>query len=418
MRVTIVSAGTRGDTQPFVVLAEELIRRGHEVDLAVSPNTLDLVHRAGLSGRGVGPDSQAAMDSPRAQQALASGRTGEVGEFLLAELLGTWDTAVDIALEACAGADVVLAAPLAADFTSVATDALGLPLVNVHLNPVLPNTAHAHPLVTVRRLPRPLAYGAGLMFERAWWRTIQEQANASRTRLGLARVRTPLRRRASTDLLAIQAWDRVLTPTMPTSARAPLVGFLAPDPATGSLFGEDLDPDLLAWLDAGEPPVFFGFGSMPVTDPASTVRIVVDAARRRGVRALVSAGWSRMHELEPDGDDVLLVGAVDHRALLPRCAAAVHHGGAGTTGASLRAGAPTVVCGVLADQFLWGVQMEHLGVGAALPFAGLSVDGLDRALEIALRPETRERVHALADRMVPGVEAVRTTADLVETAAR
>lgn len=417
MKVSILSGGTRGDTQPFVALASELRLRGHDVQLAVSPNTVDLVERAGLSGRGLGPDTQAVMDTVRSREALAAGRASEVGKFFLAELLAAWDGIVDVAVQTCSGADVVLAAPLVADATSVATESLGVPLVNVHLNPVLPNTAHAHPLVTARRLPGPLAYSAGVMFERFWWRTISKHANRSRTSLGLEPVRTPLRHRVPTGLLAIQAWDRVLTPTMAPDSRAPLVGFLAADAAVRSSLGEDLDPDLLAWLDAGEPPVFFGFGSMPVTDPEAVLAIIVAVARRLGLRALVSAGWSRLDELVHDGDDVRLVGAVDHHAIMPRCVAAVHHGGAGTCAVSVGAGIPTVVCAVLSDQFLWGAQMERLGIGSTVPFAQLSEATLADALQRALGQGTRDRVSALAAEMVPAEQARRHTAELVEAAA-
>jgi sterol 3beta-glucosyltransferase len=122
-----------------------------------------------------------------------------------------------------------------------------------------------------------------------------------------------------------------------------------------------LPPDLAAFLDAGEPPVFVGFGSMPSPDPAATTRTVLDAVARTGQRAILATGWGGLTSGEVSGD-VFLAADVPHHLVLPRTSVVVHHGGAGTTAAAVAAGRPQVICPFVADQPFWGRRMAHLGV--------------------------------------------------------
>lgn len=154
---------------------------------------------------------------------------------------------------------------------------------------------------------------------------------------------------------------------------------------------------LEAWLAAGPPPVYLGFGSMPVLDAKSLLDTARRALRLVGARGVVSAGWSQL--LEPSDPDLYVVDAVDHAALFGRCVAAVHHGGSGTTFASLRAGLPTLVCSVFADQPLWGARCRQLGVGDTLPFAALGTKSLTAGLRTLLREDTRAQTQQLAMRL-------------------
>ena len=160
-----------------------------------------------------------------------------------------------------------------------------------------------------------------------------------------------------------------------------------------------LDDELQAWLDAGPPPVFMGFGSMPVLGPAASLRMIDAVAARCGVRALVGAGWSDVPGGERSGGRLFIASAFDHDRVLPRCAAAVHHGGAGTTHAALRAGLPAVVAHVFADQILWGRQLTTRSVGASMPYRWLDADRLTAALAPLLDHDVARRASSLADAM-------------------
>ncbi len=153
---------------------------------------------------------------------------------------------------------------------------------------------------------------------------------------------------------------------------------------------------------------------MPVTRPDATLGMIAKVTAGLGMRALVSAGWSGMDDGGNDGR-VRVVPAVNHDAVLPRCTLAVHHGGSGTTAASLRAGLPTMVCSVFADQPFWGTQVERLGVGSHVRFAALTEQTLSDGLGKALEPAVRHRARRLAESLRAESGATMRAADIVES---
>lgn len=166
---------------------------------------------------------------------------------------------------------------------------------------------------------------------------------------------------------------------------------------TGAWLLEDerpLTPDVEAFLDEGDPPIYFGFGSIRAPSPA-VAHVVVDAARAVGRRAIVSRGWAGL-TLPDAAPDCRLVDEVNQRALFRRVSVVVHHGGAGTTTAAAISGTPQLVIPQMYDQHYWAARVEDLGVGAALPAGAPETAVLVRALERALRPEATERAAALA----------------------
>jgi vancomycin aglycone glucosyltransferase len=154
-----------------------------------------------------------------------------------------------------------------------------------------------------------------------------------------------------------------------------------------------LSPGLEAFLDAGEPPVYVGFGSMPAAE--GTSRTLIDAVRVAGRRVILAQGWAGL-ELVDSAADCFAIDDVNHQALFPRVAAVVHHAGAGTTTAAPRAGVPQVVVPMFSDQFYWGRRVRDLGIGSAVPFVGLSADTLASALEEALVHAVGARARSVA----------------------
>jgi vancomycin aglycone glucosyltransferase len=157
-----------------------------------------------------------------------------------------------------------------------------------------------------------------------------------------------------------------------------------------------LPAELVTFLDAGTPPVYVGFGSMPMRASKDIASVAIEAIRAQGRRVLVSRGWADL-ALVDDRDDCFAVGEVNHQALFGRVAAIVHHGGAGTTTAAARAGAPQVVVAQEAlDQAYWAGRVAALGIGTAHDAPTPTIESLAAALRTALTPETRARASAVA----------------------
>jgi vancomycin aglycone glucosyltransferase len=154
-----------------------------------------------------------------------------------------------------------------------------------------------------------------------------------------------------------------------------------------------LPADLVAFLDAGAPPVYVGFSS--VRAPEDVARVAIEAIRAHGRRALVSRGWADLALID-DRDDCFVVGEVNHQALFGQVAAVVHHGGAGTTTTAARAGAPQVVVPQIADQPYWAGRVAQLGIGVGHDGPTPTTESLSAALQAALSPETRARATAIA----------------------
>ena len=206
------------------------------------------------------------------------------------------------------------------------------------------------------------------VYEWLVWRGVKKVEDAQRRELGLPKATGPAPRRiAERGSLEIQAYDEVCFPGLTAEwakwdGQRPFVGTLTMELPT------DADEEVASWIAAGTPPIFFGFGSIPVESPADTIAMIGAACAQLGERALVGAGWSDFSGV-PHFDHVKVVGAMSYAAIFPACRAVVHHGGAGTTAAGLRAGVPALILWMADVQFMWGAALKRLKVGTARRFS-------------------------------------------------
>jgi sterol 3beta-glucosyltransferase len=419
MRVTLLTWGTRGDVQPYVALGHALRRRGHEVRLSANQNHVDWVRRAGLEAMAVPLDTGALLETREAQQWLASGRTTTFLRWLGSVEHARRDAIADALLEACEGADAIVSSYFPCHRAAAIAEARGARFVRAltfpitatadYASPYLPSWLSLLPLAALRRVSHDLALGVA---ERSARATLDEL----RVRLGLAkRVGSAEAALVAQGVPTLHLFSEQLLPRPRDWPREHTVdGACLLSDEVRRAVGEETTPALSSWLDAGPAPVYFGFGSMPVLDPPALLQLIGAISKRLRVRALIGAGWSKFGE-HAASDDVFIVGPFDHDAVLPRCRAAVHHGGAGTTQASLRAGLPTLVCSVFGDQPLWGSRVRALGVGTTFPFQRLDRARLEPALELLLSEDLAQRARALAERL-RAENGVETSADAVERA--
>jgi UDP:flavonoid glycosyltransferase YjiC (YdhE family) len=177
------------------------------------------------------------------------------------------------------------------------------------------------------------------------------------------------------------------------------------------------DDEIASWIGAGTPPIYFGFGSMPVESPADTVAMISAACAELGERALICSGATDFTGA-PQFEHVKVVGAVNHAAIFPACRAVVHHGGAGTTSAGMRAGIPTLILWIAFDQPIWAAAVTRLKVGSARRFPSNTGESLVKDLRRILAPQYVARAREIGSRMTKPAASVTTAADLLETTAQ
>lgn len=419
MNLAILAYGTRGDVQPLLSLAVALRERGHTVRFAAPENFSAVTERAGVVSCPIAMDAEALMRSEVATEVLAKGDLYSFAKMLLqAERLGT--EVVNAAVrQATDGVELVVAGTLMGERAWTVCEAAGIPLVMAHIYPALPTADYAYPLLPVRTLGWGwLNRWSGYAIIDAVFRAARPIYAAFRASYGLPpRKRSALRTSMEQGVPHLLAYSpSVAPPPSDWGPNATVTGWLDVPPALRQAFGEQrTDPALAAWLDAGSAPVFFGFGSMPIRDPEKLMSWVRAACRAHGVRALVGAGWSRY--AAPDQPEIHVAPAFDHAAVLPRCRAAVIHGGSHTTYAALRAGLPTHICAVLGDQPLWGRRLVALGVGSWGHFKTLDEATLVAAVGGLLRPEPAAAAAALSERL-RAEDGLAAAVRVVEAAAR
>jgi len=366
MDLVLVTGGTRGDVDPFVALGIGLRAAGYGVSVATNEDFREVVTSRGLEFRPLSGNFRAIIGSPEGREWIESGssagRYRKAATKVFSSWWARWMADMDAA---CREGERVLFHPIWCGAQYVA-EKRAVPSVCISPIPILP-TGHLPPLFAPGAPAWP--------WLRRWlWNQGQEVVGGMlletfqeyRRSVGLAPLPGP---RVGDYMVAqgvplVHVFSRVLTDRPPDwPERTHVTGScqLPRDPRWAP------PRELEAFLAAGPPPVYVGFGSMTGRDPAELTALVVDAVTRAGVRAVVGTGWGGI-----DGQafppHVHRVDDVPHDWLFPRVAAVVHHGGIGTTTAGLRAGKATLVVPFFADQPYWGQRVEELGVGpAALP---------------------------------------------------
>jgi UDP:flavonoid glycosyltransferase YjiC (YdhE family) len=230
----------------------------------------------------------------------------------------------------------------------------------------------------------------GALVERITWSVAGEMTNRYRSQLELPPHSARSFRRANHRTRTVMGFSRHVVPPAPDWPRdAALTGYWFLNDEAGWAPSEKLS----AFLKGGPAPVYIGFGSMSNGDPLKTLELIVSAVKRSGQRAVIAAGWSDL-PTENSPPEVCVVKSAPHHWLFPQVAAVVHHGGAGTTAAGLRAGKPTLIIPHMADQPYWGRRVYELGVGVGpVPRHKLTVETLAAGLDRLAR-DTRMRDYA------------------------
>lgn len=396
-KVLLITFGSRGDVQPYIALGKALSARGAAVTVSTSKTFNETIESHGLAAAPNSIDVEQMMQSPEMEQALRTFRgklqAMRIGKELVATQLDeTWKIVQDLR------PDIIVYHPKAATATYFAR-AVGATAIPSFLQPGIIQTKYLPPVllpfpdlgqignrVTNALVGKLLQFG-GHTLVGPWIKSHPDLTSAG--------IISPLDgyspRDAEVPRLHAFSSHLVLKPK----------DWPQRDLITGAWFVDEglnqPDPELAHFISSGPPPIYIGFGSMRGENPEETTRIVIDAVRLSGQRAVLASGWGGLANNDVP-EDIHIIKSAPHDWLFPRCAAVVHHGGAGTTHQGLRCARPTLVCPVFADQPFWGKRVQALGAGPKpIKMKLLTTSKLASALVELQQPKFRVAAEAIKE---------------------
>lgn len=364
-RILVTTVGSRGDIQPFLALSLALRDAGYAVTLAAPETFREWVEGYGIAFAPIRADVRAMLETGAGREMMQGG-TNPITFFrrfkvLCMSLVDDWGQDV---LRAAEGAELIVHSYVSWAPAQGVARRMGIPAINVHLQPLVPSRQFPAPFFPWRHdLPHWFHALTWQLFELGMWQFIRGPINDMRARqygsppLGMA---GPNRRGGPLEYTTLHAYSPCIVPKPADWGEFHHVTgyWVLPQGAAWHP-----DPALERFLE-GPKPVYIGFGSMTVASPPDELRMLGEAVKAAGVRAVIGAGWSGIGQADaPENCHVL--AEAPHEWLFPRMAGVIHHGGAGTTAAALRAGVPQMVCPFIADQPFWGHRLQMIGVGPA-----------------------------------------------------
>lgn len=417
MKITILTFGSAGDVVPYISLAKGLKDRGHIVILAAPKNFEDEIRQNNIQYQPLPGDIQAFINSKEGMEGIAAGN-------LKALMAGINKLTHDLRYElqesattTCVDADLIIGGSLMSYYAALISEKLQKPLMFANVNPINVSTrAFPHFLVAQKILPmgflNALTYS---LFFKALYKQKSPECSEWRKRsgfeskLGMVHLRIiqqkiPVLHGYSSELLSKPPdWKSFVSVT----------GFWKTEMKDKNY---QIPPvNLVNWLNAGKPPIYFGFGSMPVFHPKETMNMIQGICRELDVRGIINAGWSELEMKSESSDNSIFFNRqyVDLEWLFPKCSILVHHGGVGTTHIGIEAGIPTVICSIFADNPLWGEQFKRLNIGSHIRFKELTREKLINAIKQVQDEGVRKNAILIGNR-IKSENGLKTAIDFIE----
>ncbi|OMP03860.1 UDP-glucuronosyl/UDP-glucosyltransferase [Corchorus capsularis] len=412
LKIAILVVGTRGDVQPFLAIAKRLQEFGHHVRLATHANFSSFVKSAGIDFYPLGGDPRVLAGYMARNKGFIPSGPGEISiqrkqlKAIIESLLPAC-TEPDIETGMPFRAQAIIANPPAYGHAHVA-EALSVPFHIFFTMPWTPTYEFPHPLA---RVPQSAGYWLSyIVVDLLIWWGIRGYINDFRKKkLKLAPIAYFSTYHGSISHLPTgYMWSSHLVPK--PKDWGPLVDVV------GYCFlnlGSKYQPqeEFVQWIQKGSPPIYIGFGSMPLEDSGKTTDIILKALKDTGQRGIIDRGWGDLGHFTEVPENVFLLEECPHDWLFPQCAAVVHHGGAGTTATGLKAGCPTTIVPFFGDQFFWGERIHERGLGPSpIPISQLNVENLSNAIKFMLQPEVKSLAMELA-KLIENEDGVAAAVD-------
>lgn len=401
MRITCLTIGSRGDVQPYIALCKGLLEQGHKPKIATHAEFGAWVRKHGIEFAPVEGNPAELM-----QLCVEHGMfTPKFISETNSKFRGWLDNLLQSAWDACQGSDLLIESPSAMAGVHIA-EALGIPYFRAFTMPWTKTRAYPHAFgAQNHKWGGTYNISTYNLFEQLFWQMTASQMNRWRKQtLGLRQ----------TGLSKLQQNKIPFLYNFSPNVVVPPLDFSDWIRVTGYWFLDEADKwsppdDLLAFIKKAREDnmklVYIGFGSVVVSDSKVMTQNIVDAVIKADVRCILSKGWSdRLDATEPGKAEIALppsifqISSAPHDWLFKQIDAAVHHGGAGTTGASLRAGIPTIIKPFFGDQFFFATRVEDIGVG--LRIKHVTQNALGKALWIATHDDRmRNKARALGERI-------------------
>jgi len=399
MRIAIVASGSRGDVQPYVALGTGLRDAGHAVRVLTSDDFTGLVEDAGLEFCSSGSSIEGTLQSPEWRDTIEGGNFLKIMARMTAEMKKRAAGMARDLPPLFSGTDLVITGINGMGGPFAIAEKLGIPAIQAYVFPITPTRAFASPLTPTLPLGailnRPSFYAMRMML----YQTGRIVNTTIRHDLGMPKESFlgPFRSLKERRVPVMYGYSQhVLPRPSDWDDLTQVAGYWFLDPAT------DWVPpvDVVDFLRAGAPPVYIGFGSMSNRNPEETTQLVLKALALSGQRGVLASGWGGMSQADLP-ETVHMIASIPHSWLFPQLGAVVHHGGAGTTAAGLRAGVPSIITPFFGDQPFWGQRVLMLGVGPApIPKKKLTTERLAAAITQAMNDNAmRGRAAALGARI-------------------
>lgn len=399
MRISVVASGTRGDVQPYIALGKGLKDAGYTLRVLTSDDFEALVTGAGLTFSSAGESVEAVLQSDEWRKLMESGNFLKILRGMTAAMK---ERAHRLALDMprlLEGTDLIVTGMGGMGGTFSIAEKLDIPVIQAYVFPITPTRAFPSPLTPTLPFGNLLNRLSFLPMRQMLWHSARAGDVATRKELEMPRGSFfgPYGALARRQVPTLYGYSQhVLPPATDWDAHHHVTGYWFLEPAP------DWVPpaDLVAFLQAGAPPVYIGFGSMGNRNPEETTRLALKALALSGQRGVLASGWGGLSGSDLP-DTVHMLKSVPHSWLFPQMAAVVHHGGAGTTAAGLQAGVPSIVIPFFGDQPFWGQRAAALGVGPVpTPKKRLTAEKLAQSITQAVSDAgMRQRAAALGEKI-------------------